>query len=113
MKQNLAYSHWLPHDHPDKFLAGTKEQVQDLMERTWAHPEAVPSERIVEDICRFPAAIDKIITAKGAKVPELDNRKGRRKTRPYHPPRIELVEELTELKSALWVKGSWGCGPFH
>ena len=58
----------------------------------------MPSERIVEDICRFPTAIDKIIAAKGAKVPELDNRKGRRKTKPYHPPRIELVEELTELK---------------
>ena len=98
MRQNLAYSDILPHDHEEKFLSGTPAQVQDLMERTWAHPGAVTSERIVEDICRFPVAIDKIIAAEGAKVPELDNRRGRCQSKPYEPPRIKLVEELTEAK---------------
>jgi hypothetical protein len=53
---------------------------------------------IVEDICRFPAALDAIIEAKGAKVEHLDNRKGRRQTRPYEPPRIEKVEELMKAR---------------
>ena len=99
MKQNLAYTYWLPHDHKDKFLAGTAEQVQRLMELTWAHDGAVRSERIVEDICRFPAALQAIITANGAKVEHLDNRQGRRKSkRAYVPPRIEAVEELLKAK---------------
>ena len=60
----------------------------------WAHDGAVRSERIVEDICRFPAALQAIIEANGAKVEHLDNRQGRRKSKPYQPPRIEAVEEL-------------------
>jgi hypothetical protein len=52
-------------------------------------------ERIVKDICRFPAALDAIIAAKGAKVEhDLDNRQGWRKSKPYQPPRIEAAEEL-------------------
>lgn len=98
MRQNLAYTHWLPHSHPDKFLAGTAKEVQDLMERTWAHPDAVRDERIVEDICRFPAALEAIIAAKGAKVEHLDNRQGRRRTQPYEPPRLESVEELLKAR---------------
>ena len=39
------------------------------------------SERIVCDIRRWMAAIDAIIKAEGAKVPELDNSRGRRATR--------------------------------
>ena len=98
MRQNLAYTHWLPHDAEGKFLAGTPKQVQDLMERTWAHDGAVTSERIVEDICRWPAALKAIIEAKGAKVESLDNRKGRRQSKPYEPPRIQAVEELMKAR---------------
>eukprot|EP00966_Prymnesium_polylepis_P018502 426078-Prymnesium_polylepis.2 len=36
---------------------GTSEQVQRTMERTWASESAVTSDRIVEDILRFPAAV--------------------------------------------------------
>ena len=54
-----------------------------------AHDGAVTDERIVEDICRWPAALKAIIEAKGAKVEWLDNRKGRRQSKPYQPPRIE------------------------
>ena len=64
------------------------------MELTWAHDGAVRTERIVEDICRFPAALDAIIGAKGAKVARLDNRQGRRRSKPYEPPHIKAVEEL-------------------
>ena len=59
------------------------------------------SRSIVEDICRFPAALEAIIAAKGAKVEHLDNREGRRrsrKTQPYEPPRIEAVEELMQAR---------------
>ena len=94
MRQNLAYTYWLPHDHPEKFLSGTAPQVQRLMLLTWEHDGAVRSERIVEDICRFPAALDAIIAAQGAKVARLDRRKGRRQSKPYEPPRIPEVEEL-------------------
>jgi hypothetical protein len=46
------------------------------MRRVW---EICPtSERIVQDIDHFPAALDKIIAAEGAYVLELDKRKGRR-----------------------------------
>eukprot|EP00966_Prymnesium_polylepis_P257668 5952697-Prymnesium_polylepis.1 len=76
------------------------------MEATWASDTAVSSDRIVEDILRFPAALEAIIAAKGAKVPELDNRRGRRKTRPrtreFEPARIEAVEaHLKERYEAL------------
>ena len=98
MRQNLAYSHWLPHDHPDKWLAGTPKDVQRLMEEAWAHDGAVKDERIVEDICRFPAALEAIIKAKGAKVEHLDNRRGRRQSKPYQPARIEAVEEIRQAR---------------
>ena len=98
MRQNLAYSHWLPHDHPEKWLAGKAKDVQRLMTETWAHDGAVKDERIVEDICRFPAALEAIIAAKGAKVEHLDNRRGRRQSKPYQAPRIEAVEELLKAR---------------
>ena len=72
--------------------------IQQLMERTWAHDGAVRSERIVEDICRFPAALQAIIAADGAKVRHLDNRQGRRRSKPYQPPHIEAVEELLKAR---------------
>ena len=31
MRQNVAYTYDLEHDHPQKFLSGTAEQVQDLI----------------------------------------------------------------------------------
>lgn len=68
------------------------------MERTWAHNGAVTDEWIVEDICRWPAALKAIIEAKGAKVEQLDNRTGRLKTKPYQPPRIEAVQELMKVR---------------
>ena len=68
------------------------------MVETWAHDAAVKDERIVEDICRFPAALEAIIAVKGAKVQHLDNRRGRRQSKPYQPARIEAVEELRQAR---------------
>ena len=51
-----------------------------------------------EDICRFPAALDAVIAAKGAKVEHLDNRTGRRESKPYVPPRCAAVEELLQAR---------------
>ena len=64
------------------------------MERLW---EKLPSsERIVQDILHIPRAIEEIIEHKGAIVPDLDNRSGRRKVeRPVeiHPDAIEARDE--------------------
>jgi len=57
----------------------TPAEVSATLRRCWE--VAVTSERIVCDIRRWTAAIDAIIKAEGAKVPELDNRRGRRATR--------------------------------
>ena len=98
MHQNLAHTHWLSHAHPEKFLMGTPAEVQKTMLRTWKH-SAPTSERIVTDIFRFPLALDAIIEHKGAKVPKLDNRKGRRRShKRYQPPPCPSVDELQRSK---------------
>ena len=89
----MAHTHY---DHPEKFLLGTAAQVQKTMLRTWE--AAVTSERIVQDIYRVRAAIRDIIAAKGAKVPSRDNRRGRRKTRPYAYPSCPAAEALRDAK---------------
>ena len=77
------------------------------MERTWASPTAVTSDRIVEDILRFPKALDAVIAAKGAKVADVAGvkvrRAGRRRarTREYIP---EPIAEVETLDAALFDK---------
>mmetsp|Transcript_18727 Transcript_18727/g.59328 ORF Transcript_18727/g.59328 Transcript_18727/m.59328 type:complete len:610 (+) Transcript_18727:209-2038(+) len=93
-KQHRALTWLLPNDDPKKFKFGTPAEVSNTLRRTW---EVFPTpERIVEDIKRFPDALDKIIAAKGAYVDEMDNRKGRRKraTRKFtaHPDCDEARE---------------------
>ena len=83
-----------------KFKMGTPEEVSDSMDRTWA---VFPTpERIVQDILRFPVALERIRDEKGAVVPEMDNRKGRRKINklPYHPDCADAMAER-EIK---WEK---------
>ena len=60
---------------------------------------AVTSERIVGDMRRWTAAIDAIIEAEGAKVPELDNRRGRRAT-----PALRMHKDAEEALGALHAK---------
>ena len=50
------------------------------MKRVWT--VCPSSERIVQDIKRIPTALKRIIEAKGAKVSDLDNRRGRRQSQP-------------------------------
>jgi len=98
MRQNIAHTDILPHDHPEKFLTGTAAMVQKTMLRTW---EMVPtSEQIVRNISRFPAALDAIIAAQGAKVDWLDVRQGRRrpKTKYYRPAPCPAAEALQLVK---------------
>lgn len=97
----------LPNDDPLKFKYGTPDEVADAVRRTWA--VCPTSERIVEDIQRFPAALDKIIAAQGAYVPELDKRTGRRArvTRRF-VPHVDCAgaAEANTAKYAAWFEGA-------
>ena len=63
-------------DDGRKFLQGTPAQVFSSMKRCW---EVAPSsERIVEDILKFEAVLDKIIAADGCMVEDEFLRTGRR-----------------------------------
>ena len=96
MSHNIAHTADLPHGHPEKFLVGTPAEVQRTMLRTW---EMAPtSVRIVEDVLRFPASLDAIIAAKGAKVEKLGKRKGRRSRKRFLPPSCPEAEEHTLTK---------------
>jgi hypothetical protein len=80
MAQHVAATCELAADDLKRFKVGTPEELSRTMERVW---QVCPSsERIVQDIKRFPKALKRIIEAKGAKVPDLDNRRGRRKSKP-------------------------------
>mmetsp|Transcript_75509 Transcript_75509/g.125910 ORF Transcript_75509/g.125910 Transcript_75509/m.125910 type:complete len:157 (-) Transcript_75509:111-581(-) len=100
MKQHVAITCNLPHNDENKFKMGTPSEVDSTMERTW---EVAPtSERIVQDIQRFPKALDAIIAAEGAKVPELDNRRGRRATRKFVPHKC--CAEAIKLRERKWAQ---------
>ena len=71
------------------------------MERTW---EVCPTpERIVQDIQRFPKALDAIIAHGGARVPELDNRRGRRATLKFASCHKDC-EEAIRAREAKWAR---------
>ena len=71
---------------------GTPQEVSDAMDRTWE--VFLAPERIVEDILRFPVALQRIKDVKGAVVPEMDNHKGRRviSQLPYQPSTYMLQQ---------------------
>ena len=88
----------LHHTDPDKFLMGTPAEVSKSMDRTW---EVFPTpERIVSDILKFPKALKRIQEVKGAVVPEMDTRTGRRSTAqlPYHP----CCEAAVQARDIKW-----------
>ena len=76
----------LDNDDPCKFKMGTPTEVGDTMDRTW---QVFPTdERVVQDILKFPRALDKIIEFEGGVIPELTRLSGRRKELrlpPHHP----------------------------
>jgi len=95
MKQHVAITCELPLDDPNRFKLGTPAELSDTMERTWE--VCPPPGRIVQDISHFPVALDAIIAARGAKVPELDNRRGRRVVRREN---LSLTRTVGKLSSS-------------
>ncbi len=73
MAQHVATTCELAVDDPKRFKVGTPEELSSTMDQVWL--VCPTSERIVQDIKRFLKALERIIECKGAKVPELDNRK--------------------------------------
>ena len=98
MLWHVALTSNLPNNDPRKFKMGTPGQVGDCMDRTW-QVFSTP-ERIVSDINKFPKAVDAIIEADGAVVPELDTRTGRRST--LHLPHHTDCEESVRIREAKW-----------
>ena len=89
----------LDKDDPKKFKMGTPTEVGDCMDRTWqVFPTA---ERIVQDILKFPRALDAIIKHEGAVVPELTRLSGRRKEL-HEPPHHRDCDEAVRIRDAKW-----------
>ena len=78
IKQHVALTCHLDVKNTKRFKVGTPDELSKTLRRCWK--VAVTSDRIVCDIKRWPVAIEAIVAARGAKVPELDNRHGRRAT---------------------------------
>ena len=94
MKQHIALTRDMPIGHGKRFGIANKEELTSTMERVW-NDVAPRSDQIVRDISYFPKALDAIIDAEGAKVADVDIRKGRRATRrlDVHADCHEALEE--------------------
>lgn len=73
---NCALSTRYNLDDPRRFKMGTPSEVWSTIERCWT--VAPTSARIVQDISKFEAVLDKIIEKEGAVCPDLFLRTGRR-----------------------------------
>ncbi len=95
MLHHVALTSNLPVGDPKKFKMGTPKECGDNMDRTW---EVYPTlERVVQDILKFPRALDAIILEEGGVVEELTKLTGRRKELhldafPHHPDCAEAVK---------------------
>jgi hypothetical protein len=58
----------LPLDHRDRCNDGTQSQLKKTLKKAWAQ---LPSWRIVEDVMRYPIAIDKCVEFKGGVVEDF------------------------------------------
>jgi len=97
MAQHVVATCELPVDDSKRFGIGTPQQLSSTMERVW---QVCPSsERIVQDIKRVPKAIARIIECSVAKVPELDNWRGRRTTK-----RVTLHGDFADALAAREAK---------
>lgn len=103
MSANLAHTYLLKHDHPDKHLASTPDQVQRLMFYTWKH-DSPTSEDIVRDIYRYAKALGLVVDAEGAKVPRLDTRQGRRRSVKGEVRQPTPVPAVVKLRQELFKK---------
>jgi len=99
MLHHVGLTSNLDKDDPKKFKMGTPTEVGDCMDRTWqVFPTA---ERIVQDILKFPRALDAIIKHEGAVVPELTRLSGRRKEL-HEPPHHRDCDEAVRIRDAKW-----------
>ena len=100
MLHHVALTSNLPIDDPKKFKMGTPAECGDNMDRTW---EVYPTlERVVQDIRKFPRALDAIILEEGGVVEGLTKLTGRRKELhlhldfPHHADCAEAVKTREE-----------------
>ena len=98
IKQHVAMSKWLIGTKHEckRFSRATPDEAWSTMERVWQ--VAPRSERIVQDIMRWPRALDKIIQAEGCVVPELDNRNGRRNIKSTYHSDVKYALEYRQQK---------------
>ena len=83
IKDAVAYTSHCDNDHPEKYSLRTANEVRKTMKRVWAW--APTSERIVQDISRWPAHLQRVFDADGAKVPK--KKRGKRpRTKEFQPP---------------------------
>ena len=103
IKQHCAITHDLHKDDKRKFKLGTPGDVWHAMTRSW---QMIRPERVVQDIRRWERALEKIVQARGAVVPELDTRHGRRAV-PFtpHPD----CEESMRVKEEKWATYAQYC----
>jgi len=96
-KQNVIATANLALDDERRFKIGTPSELSSSLRRTWEY--APTPERIVQDIKRWPLAVKSIIEHKGALVPTMRKRSGRRALRKgatvrvLHPQAQEALEE--------------------
>ena len=69
LTQNVINTSSLPPSDPRRYLDGNPQQLSSALRRTWA--DNPTSERIVEDMTRYPVVIDKIVEHKGGVVPDF------------------------------------------
>ena len=61
----------------------------------------ISSERVKQDICRWESALEKIVQARGAIVPELNNRHGRRAV--VFVPHKDCAESVRVKQDERWA----------
>ena len=79
----VAYTSGNPDGHPETYHLKTPRDVRRTMKRVWEWSPS--SERIVQDIAKWPAHLQLVLDAKGAKVPAQQRGK-RVRTREFKPP---------------------------
>ena len=97
IKQHCALTHDLHKDDPRKFKLGTPADVWSAMYRSW---QTIKPKRIAQDIKRWEDALVSIVHARGAVVPQLDTRHGRRAV-PFVPHKD--CDESVRVKQEKWA----------
>ena len=101
VRQHVALTHSLAPGDPKKFSTGTPQECWSTLIRTW---QVAPSQkRIVQDIQRWPEALNAIIAAEGAVVHDRTERHGRRaKHFKHHPDCDDVVAAKKEMLKRIY-----------